>query len=377
MVMKMKKIMSLLLVCFLVILSGCQKKVTYEYMTKRFIGPFDTITTYITYAKSEEDFQKQCDLIEEKLEYYNNLFDKYNLYEGLNNIKTINDQAGKEAVEVDEELINLLELCIQRNKEISSKVNIAFGSVIEIWHKYRENAESQNGVGEVPSLKELQEASKYTNLESIKIDKEKKTVYIDNDKVSIDVGATAKGYAIELIKQDLIAMGVDNFLLSGGGNVASYGERRIKKEGEFYLDDCQNKFCVGIESPQDGNYASSSGENEAVLIVQGESIVTSGDYQRFYEDINGIRYHHLVDPDTLYPAVYFRSVSVVTQDSGLADFLSSVLFLMTYEEGLKLVEQLDGVEAIWLLEDGKIRMSEGLKDNDNIYVIDKERLGNK
>lgn len=358
-------------------MTGCKKE-QYEYLTKRFVGPFDTITTYITYAKSEDDFKKQCDFIDEKLNYYNDLFDKYNNYAQLNNVKTINDQAGQQAVEVDQDLINLIELCIQRNKEISSKVNIAFGSVIEIWHDYRESAENNGGIGEVPSIDDLKIANEHTNLESIQVDKVKKTVYIDDENVSIDVGATAKGYAIELIKQDLIEMGVDNFLLSGGGNVVSHGERKIKKEGNFYLNECQDKYCVGIESPQDGNFAVSDSdedsENEAVLVVQGESIVTSGDYQRFYEDINGIKYHHLIDPDTLFPAVHFRSVSIITEDSGLADFLSSAVFLMKYEDGLKLVNSLDGVEAIWLLEDGKIRMSDGLKDNENIYVIEKERL---
>ena len=373
----MKKIINILLACSFLFMTGCKKE-QYQYLTKRFVGPFDTITTYITYAKSEDDFKKQCDYIDEKLNYYNDLFDKYNNYSELNNVKTINDQAGKQAVEVDQDLINLIELCIQRNKDISSKVNIAFGSVIEIWHDYRESAENNGGVGEVPSLDDLRKANEHTNLESVQVDKDKKTVYIDDENVSIDVGATAKGYAIELIKQDLIEMGVDNFLLSGGGNVVSHGERKIKKEGNFYLNECQDKYCVGIESPQDGNFAVSDSdedsENEAVLVVQGESIVTSGDYQRFYEDINGIKYHHLIDPDTLFPAVHFRSVSIITEDSGLADFLSSAVFLMKYEDGLKLVNSLDGVEAIWLLEDGKIRMSDGLKDNENIYVIEKESL---
>lgn len=375
--MKVRKIINILIVCSFLFLPGCKKEAEYQYLTKRFVGPFDTITTYITYAKSEDDFNEQCELIEEELNYYNNLFDIYNNYDGMNNVKTINDQAGKEPVEVDEALIDLIELSIQRNQEISSKVNIAMGSVIRIWHDYREEAEKNNGVGEVPTLDELTQANQYTNIDSIIVDKENKTVYIDNENTSIDVGATAKGYAIELIKQDLIEMGVDNFLLSGGGNVVSHGERKIEKEGTFYLSDCQDKFCVGIESPQDGNYAKDAdddSENEAILVVQGESVVTSGDYQRFYEDINGVKYHHLIDPETLYPAVYFRSVSIITEDSGLADFLSSAVFLMPYEEGLELVESLDGVEAIWLLEDGKIRMSSGLKDNENIYIIDKERL---
>lgn len=375
--MKLKKlVLSLLSLSMMMIMTGCSKK--YELMNHYITGPFDTITTYMSYVSSEDEFNEQCDYIEEQLNYYDQLFDKYNTYNGMNNLKTINDNAGKKAIEVDQPLIDLLNLSIERNRKISSKVNIAFGSVINIWHDYREEAESHDGVGTVPSDEELEKANQHTSIDSIEIDEKKKTVYINDALVSIDVGATAKGYAIELIKDGLIEMGVDNFLLSGGGNVASHGQRKIQKEGEFYLDDCADKFCVGIESPQDGNYAASAddpdSENEAVLVVQGESIVTSGDYQRFYQDVNGVRYHHLIDPETLYPAVHFRSVSIITEDSGLADFLSSAVFLMEYEEGLKLVNSLDGVEAIWLLEDGKIKMSDGLKDNDNVYIIEKSRL---
>lgn len=375
--MKLKKlVLSLLSLSMMMIMTGCSKK--YELMSHYITGPFDTITTYMSYVSSEDEFNEQCDYIEEQLNYYDQLFDKYNTYNGMNNLKTINDNAGKKAIEVDQPLIDLLNLSIERNQKISSKVNIAFGSVINIWHDYREEAESHDGVGTVPSDVELEKANQHTSIDSIEIDEKKKTVYINDALASIDVGATAKGYAIELIKDGLIEMGVDNFLLSGGGNVASHGQRKIQKEGEFYLDDCADKFCVGIESPQDGNYAASAddpdSENEAVLVVQGESIVTSGDYQRFYQDVNGVRYHHLIDPETLYPAVHFRSVSIITEDSGLADFLSSAVFLMEYEEGLKLVNSLDGVEAIWLLEDGKIKMSDGLKDNDNVYIIEKSRL---
>lgn len=375
--MKLKKlVLSLLSLSMMMIMTGCSKK--YELMSHYITGPFDTITTYMSYVSSEDEFNEQCDYIEEQLNYYDQLFDKYNTYNGMNNLKTINDNAGKKVIEVDQPLINLLNLSIERNQKISSKVNIAFGSVINIWHDYREEAESHDGVGTVPSDEELEKANQHTSIDSIEIDEKKKTVYINDALASIDVGATAKGYAIELIKDGLIEMGVDNFLLSGGGNVASHGQRKIQKEGEFYLDDCADKFCVGIESPQDGNFAASAddpdSENEAVLVVQGESIVTSGDYQRFYQDVNGVRYHHLIDPETLYPAVHFRSVSIITEDSGLADFLSSAVFLMEYEEGLKLVNSLDGVEAIWLLEDGKIKMSDGLKDNDNVYIIEKSRL---
>lgn len=358
------------------LLTGCQKK-DYQLYSKNFVGAFDTITQYLSYALSEDEFNEQSQYIDEKLDYYDHLFDKYNSYDDLNNVKTINDNAGKVPVKVDKPLIDLLELSIERNKTISNKVNIAFGSVINIWHDYRDAAEANGGIGTVPTKSQLEKANQHTDLNSIVIDKEKQTVFIKDKDVSIDVGATAKGYAIELIKQGLIDKGVDNFLLSGGGNVASHGKRKIQKEGDFLLNDCRDYFCVGLESPQDGNFAqkeNEDSESEALLVASGESIVTSGDYQRFYKDINGVRYHHLIDPDTLFPAVHFRSVSIITEDSGLADFLSSAVFLMTYEEGLKLVNSLDGVEAIWLLEDGKIRMSNGLKDNEKLYIVEKDRL---
>lgn len=372
---KMKKVFKSLFVLSLLLLTGCQPK--YEYYTHNIVGPFDTITTYITYAKSEEDFEEQCQFIEEKLNYYDHLFDRYSSYDDVNNVYTINENAGKQAIKVDKPLIDLLELSIQRSKDISSKVNVAFGSVIEIWHNYREQAEANNGIGKVPSKEELQEASQHTNLNNIVIDKDKSTVYMKDNQSSLDLGATAKGYAVELVKQDLIEMGVEDFLLSGGGNVASHGVRKIKKDGDMILEDCRERFCVSLQSPGDGNYAESAKRNndsEGILVVQGESIVTSGDYQRFYKDKNGIRYHHLIDPDTLYPTVNFRSVSIITEDSGLADFLSSAVFLMSYEDGLKLINSLDGVEAIWMLENGKIKYSDGLKDNQNMYIFEKDKI---
>ncbi len=365
---KMKKLLTICLT--IILLSGCQPQ--YKLYTYSFIGPFDTVSEYMSYAKSQDEFNKQCQYVEKQLTYYDHLFDKYTTYDNINNIATINQNAGKNEIKVEDPLIDLLSLSIERNQKISSKVNIGFGSVIDIWHEYREKAQQNNGIGKIPSNKQLQEANQHTQIENIHIDKIKKTVYIDDKHMTIDVGAVAKGYAIELIKDELIGKGIDNFLLSGGGNVVSHGERKIEKDGELYLKECRNQYCVGIESPKDGNY--SQNDYEAILIAHGKSIVTSGDYQRFYKDQKGVKYHHLISPDTLFPAIYFRSVSVVCEDSGVADFLSSALFLTEYEEGLKLVESLEGVEAIWLLDDGKIRMSSGLKDNEEIYVIEKERL---
>jgi len=98
---------------------------------------------------------------------------------------------------------------------------------------------------------------------------------------------------------------------------------------------------------------------ETVFLTDA-SVVTSGDYQRFYV-VGDKVVHHLIDPETLMPGDYFRAVSVITENSGMADFLSTTVFLMPYEEGKALVESLDGAEAMWIMKDGTIQATEGMK----------------
>ena len=343
-------------------ITGCKSKPEYQYLKTTFSGPFDTVTTYIAYAKTQEEFDQQVTMIKEEMTQLDQLFDKYTSHEGVNNIKTINDNAGIKPVKVDQVIIDLLEESIKNYHTISSKVNIAMGSVLDLWHDSRENA--VGGIGEPPTQAQLEQANQYTNINNIMIDKENSTVYISDVNTKIDVGATAKGYAVEIIKDKLIDSGVESFLLSAGGNVAGHGTRKLEAKGNENLPRSKKEFLLGIETPNSGAYD----ENyPAYIIATDVSVVTSGDYQRNFVGTDGKVYNHLIDPDTLYPATYFRSVSIVTEDSGYADFLSSVLFLTPFEEGKAFVESLEGVEAIWLLNDGTVEYSSGLVEGDNFY----------
>lgn len=363
----MKFLKVLLVLVFSLQIAGCQSNPEYEYLSDSFTGPFDTIIEYKAYVKSEDEFNTQMKLIKEELTKLDQLFDKYTSYEGINNIKTINDNAGIKPVEVDPIIVNMISSSIKDYNEIEKKVNIAMGSVLSLWHDARENA--VNGIGTVPSTSQLEEAKQHIDINNIVVDENANTVYITDAKTSIDVGATAKGYAIEYVKDELIESGVEAFILSGGGNVATYGIRAIEATGNEALPRSKNEFLVGIESPKDGAY--SDGQYPAMVIANNVSIVTSGDYQRNFKDKDGNVYSHLIDPDTAYPATYFRSVTIITEDSGYADFLSSTLFLMPYEQGKELIERLENVEAIWLMNDGTINYTDGLVEGDNFHLTNR------
>lgn len=354
------------------ILSGCTNRI--QYYTKSFPDYLDTITTYITYASSKDDFDKQCQYIEKRLDYYDKLFDNYHTYPSIANVMTINQNAGKKAIVVDQDLFDLLKLSKERYQSLSPQVNIAYGSVLTLWHDAREQAGKHKNIANPPSKRALDQAAMHIDINKVILDAKKHSVYLEDPKMSLDLGAVAKGYTIQKIRQGLVKQGVKSFLLNGGGNVVGVGKRLVASD-QADLKACKSHYCIGIASPKDGNYASTKNDYEAVLVADNKAVVTSGDYERYFYDAQGNRYCHLIDPSTSYPAHYMRSVTIITKDSGLADYLSSALFLMSYDDGQKLIASLDDVEAIWLLNDGHIALSEGMKNKD-FYVFQKERMYN-
>lgn len=359
------------LLCFILVLSSlcaCSGK-KQEMFSESFMGPFDTIFQVIAYEESRSMYDDNFKFIQDEFTRLHQLYDKYNDYEGINNIKTINDNAGIKPVVVDPDLYYMIDTALYYQQQIGNKVNIALGPVLNIWHNYRE---LDNGT--IPTLSELQEANQYTEVSKIILDKENMTVYVSDSNMSIDVGAVAKGYACEVVKQKLIQKGLDDFLISAGGNVVSYGKRAQKKEKNSlseHLPSYLEYYTVDIATPASGAFANVP-KIAALTLQNGESVVTSGDYQRYFVGSDGKMYHHLIDPDTLFPGEYCRSLTVFTENSGLADFLSSTLFLMSPEDGIQLINSINvEVEAIWLLNDGRIVHTDGLVEGDNIYVYAK------
>ncbi len=315
-----------------------------------FYDAFDTVTQVIAYCDSEEEFNEQMNALHEDLLTYHKLYDIYNDYDGITNVKTINDNAGIAPVKVDDKILGMLELSQKMYDTTDGKLNIAMGSVLNIWHNYREAAEKNENEANntLPSQEELDTAAQHCDISNLVIDEDAKTVYLTDPEMSLDVGSVGKGYAVEMVAQAAEARGLTSALISVGGNLRAIG---TKPDG--------SQWSGGIENPWNASevYTSSSSYVGAVN-MSDLALVTSGDYQRYFV-VDGVRYHHLIDPATLWPAAYFDSVSVLTPDSGVADCLTTGLFCMPLEEGQAIVESLDDVEAMWCTTDGQIITSSG------------------
>ena len=307
---------------------------------------FDTVTTIQGYASSEEEFDKVFKDICAALEEYHKLYDIYNLYDGINNIRKINKLYDGEhkVIEVDRKIIDMLLYAKELYVKTGGEMNIAMGSVLSIWHDYRTDAiDNHNGVGELPPIEDLQEAAKHTDINNLIIDEENSTVYISDPKMTLDVGAIAKGYAVEMVARMLEERGITGYVINVGGNIRTVG---VKANGE--------KWVAGIEAP-------SEDFDEAYLAyvgLYGQAVVTSGSYQRYYI-VDGKEYHHIIDKDTLMPARGFLSISIICESSADGDGFSTALFCMSLEDGLALVEATEGIEAHWVLEDGTRIKSSG------------------
>jgi thiamine biosynthesis lipoprotein len=332
----------------LLLISGCSgglEKYSYE-----FTGSFDTLIQITGYARTKADFDRMAREAQQRFEELHRLFDVYNNYEGMNNAKTVNDKAGTEPVEVPKELLDVVSLSKEWYEKTNGAVNIALGPVLAIWHNYRNEGIADPQKARLPDMDTLKQAFLKSNINNVIADYEKDTVFLKDKGMRLDLGAVAKGYATEIVARELIDKGYDSFAISGGGNVRTVGKPRDGK---------RSKWSIGIQNPG-GNPLIPDRDLLDLAYVSDMSVVSSGDYQRYYV-VDDKRIHHIIDPATLMPAGHFRAVTIITQDSGIADILSTGIFILPYDEGRALVESLDGVEALWVMPDGSIEATEGLK----------------
>jgi thiamine biosynthesis lipoprotein len=199
-------------------------------------------------------------------------------------------------------------------------------------------------------MERLTEASRHTDIQSVVIDEEASTVYLEDPGMRLDVGAVAKGYALEQVAQYFEKRGTQSLLISVGGIIRAIGGKLAAGTNG------DRRWTIGIENP---DKASEQRELFSVRI-DGLSVVSSGVYERYYT-VDGVPYHHIIDPSTLMPADFFAQVTILCRDSGLGDALSTAVFNMPLERGRAFIDRMAGVEACWVMKDGSIVYSAGFR----------------
>jgi len=336
----MKRILCAVLL-LAVLLSGCAGKNAPEQKqyTATFLTLFDTVTTIVGRAENETAFRETAQAVHDSLLEYHQLFDIYHDYEGLNNLKTVNDHAGIAPVTVDSRILALLKDCKAYYEATNGKVNAAMGSVLHLWHRARQDGIDDPANAYLPKAEALTQAAAHTDMACMVLDETASTVYLSDPEARLDVGAIAKGWSVQRVCE----AAPSGLLISVGGNVCATGPK----------EESGTPWVVGVQDPDGGERFL-----HTLYLTKG-SVVTSGDYQRAYV-VDGELYHHIIDPDTLYPSQYWRAVTIVCEDSALGDVLSTALFLLPREEGQKLLDSFDA-EAMWADREGNLFYSPGFE----------------
>lgn len=252
-------------------------------------------------------------------------------YISSSELSILNREAATSAVQVSDELYQLIRQAKQVSELSNGAFDITFASV-GFYYDYR--------AGKKPDVSQLIHQRQYVNYQSVELLSDNK-VRFAQPGVKIDLGGIAKGYAVERAMKIVADQNIQHAQLTAGGDSRLLGDKR------------GNPWLVGIKHPrQDDKYA-------AVLPLENTAISTSGDYERFFIE-DGVRYHHILDPKTGQSATGILSVSVIGADTGRTDALSTTLFVLGLQQGMQLIEQIAGYEAVFIDADHRLYFSSGL-----------------
>ena len=330
-----RRLTALLLVLLCLPLTACQKQQNLYSAT--WFDLFDTVAIVQGYADSQDSWNAQTQAVYSDLQRYNELFDIYHHYDGVINLYDVNARAAAAPVQVSDELYAFLRWCKDTAYPAANgATNIAAGAVLRLWHDARECDSPAP-----PDADAIAAALAHIDIEDLVLDDAAQTVYFTDPGMALDVGAVGKGYAVEMVCQAAEARGLTSALVSVGGNLRAIG---VKPDG--------SQWTGGVENPwSSSDVYTSDSMLDGAINMSDMALVTSGDYQRYFE-YDGVRYAHLIDLTTGYPARYVSSVAVLARadTGGLADALSTGLFCLPEETGQALAAQ-NHYAVLWMHPD--------------------------
>lgn len=259
-------------------------------------------------------------------------------------ISQVNQAAGIAAVAVPEEVLLVLQQALDIAKKTGGAFDPTIGPLVDLWDIGGDNSQ-------VPSQEAIDHARSLVDWRLVEIDSQRGTVYLPKQGMALDLGGIAKGYAADELVAMVQEAGLKRGLFDLGGNIYAFG---TKADG--------TPWRVGVKDP-----AQPGGSPALALAVQDRSVVTSGMYERFFEQ-EGIRYHHILNPATGYPVWNdIQSVTIVSKSSLLADALSTSVFVLGREKGLALLESEDA-EGVIIGEDNLVYPTSGIADQLSVVV---------
>ena len=325
------------IIIFSIFLSIRNKKEDKYSNTYYNLGTINEITLYDITKNDGDRILKECESILKDID------NKMSRQITSSEINEINNQAGKSYVKVSDDTYYVIKESIDFSNISNDTFDISVGPIVDLWGIGTEDAK-------IPSHEEIKDALSLVNYRNIILDDENKSVKLANKNMEIDLGGIAKGYAADKIYEYLKEEKLKSALINLGGNIYVLGNKENNQP-----------FSIGIQDP-----TKPRGNSIGDIKVSNKSIVTSGIYERYFEKNNKI-YHHMLDPHTGYPFDNnLSSVTIISDKSIICDALSTTTFGLGIESGLKLVESLDGVDAIFITKDKKIYLSSNLKNKFNL-----------
>jgi len=329
---------------FFVMSTGCGKKKSSEPVSKTniFMGTVCTIKIYDN--PKEEYFQDTFNLI-------NDIESKMSINVEDSELIRVNNQAGKSKVKVSDDTFFVIQKGLEYSAISAGKFDITIGPLVDLWSIGFDNQK-------VPKEEEIKEKIEFIDYKDLVLDQETKEVYLNKEGMMIDLGAIAKGYTADAIKETLLKNNVKKAIINMGGNVLLVGSNIGNED-----------FKIGIQDP-----VSNKGNYVGIVSIKDKSIVTSGIYERYIEQ-DGKRYHHLLNPFKGYPWENdIAGVSIISDKSIDGDALSTTVFSMGVKDGFDFIENIENVEAIFITKDKEIILTKGIKDsfkltNDTYKII--------
>lgn len=315
-----------------------QKRTLKEYKSQQFL--MDTLVTITVYGKDIQLLQSSVNEAFAEMRKIAELSDHFPpknspAYKS-SDICKINENAGIKAVLVHPDIMNILSIAKEYALKSGGSFDPTIGEVVDLWGFGTEHPS-------VPDTEKLNQALQKSGYDHLHLDPKKRTAFLNKSGVSIDLGACAKGYAAEKAGRLLAQSGVEKAIIDAGGNIRTVGKNIHNRPWQ-----------IGIKDPRN------EGGIVATVSLENASLVTSGDYYRNFE-VNGRRYHHILDPHTGYPPNHTISATVMTPDSTLADILSTACFVLPPDEALAFASKIPNVALLLITAEKRIIHTANLK----------------